>query len=256
MTEEYWPYTVARKHLIERLQASDDEIGMWALIGSQDGGIDAFDKPYKHQGYPPPLHFSASTVTAYFLRSHIASFAPDDSRRYLSLPTLCERWDAYGLPEPETAQLIRDLIEHGDLETIDLPRISSDGGVSDVTLIPLDQIKAVEIEYFPERQERCADAAVNDRCSEPASPTAVAGHNMKARRRELDAEIEQAKEKASSPSDHNSLFAALSAIAQTGVAPFTGIVNSRGIEYRRNATGKLAYFSSDALRKRMNPGAR
>lgn len=84
----------------------------------------------------------------------------------------------------------------------------------------------------------------------------VTTNRLRNRKQELDSEIALAKEKATDPSDYHSVWNALRELALTETAPFTGIVDDdKGLQYT-NAREVKAYFSKDALRKRMNPSAR
>lgn len=104
-------------------------------------------------------------------------------------------------------------------------------------------------------------AGVPKQGSEPdkvhaAALPVVTTHKLKSRARELDAEIEKAKKKATNPSDYHTVWAALVVIAQEGKAPFTGTVDeTSGIHYT-GSNGNTKFLSKDALRKRMNPTAR
>jgi hypothetical protein len=81
-------------------------------------------------------------------------------------------------------------------------------------------------------------------------------HLIKNRAQVLDAEIKAAKGVASNGDDYHSVWTALVEMALQEEGAFTGITDAKkGIEYTK-AAGSKAYFSKDALRKRMNPAAR
>lgn len=257
MTEEYIPYTVALERLIERQQATVEEFRMWVSCGSQDGGLDAFDDPEGHQGEPRKHGYYEPLVTAFFRRADIESFAPADSRRYLTEPVLRARWVAYGLSDSEFGVMFTQLLEDRRLEAIDLPHVDSDGKLSEITLVPLDQIHAAEDKHFPgKRIAVAAPSADHAQSGASASLSNTIRHNLTRRKRALDAEIETAKMTATDPNDYQSVYAELAKMAQCKDGPFTGNVDRRGIEYISNSTGKLARLTVDALRKRMNPAAR
>lgn len=156
-SDEYWPYARAMAELKGRLQATDDEIRMWVYLGHADGGLDMFDAPLDcPDGKLPKRHFTASEVGAYYLRHQIESFAPDDSRRYLTLPELVTKWVGRGLSANKADELVRQLIEDGRLTPINALRghhaqVMDDGAgalIPDLSLFALDQVIEVEALEF------------------------------------------------------------------------------------------------------------
>ena len=80
-------------------------------------------------------------------------------------------------------------------------------------------------------------------------------HRLISRTTELSAEIETARSTATNSKDYHSVWAEILRMAKEKMGPFTGSVNTRGVEYRKSS-GSTAWFNKDALRKRMLPSAR
>jgi len=158
--KKYWSYLVAREHLKKRLQASVEEINMWAYLGQDDGGIDAFNKPNDNQSKPPhKRHFTDCPRKACFLREQIESFNPNDNRRFLTLQQLTDRWVVRDIPK----ELVQDYVDDGDLEPINVLRGCSEQWeehtkvlqegetvfIPDSSLFALDQVLEIEAREFP-----------------------------------------------------------------------------------------------------------
>lgn len=79
---------------------------------------------------------------------------------------------------------------------------------------------------------------------------------QKYRIRELDVEIEKAKKNATNPANYHSVWIELVKLALGETGPFSAVIDpEKGLQYTNSHNAK-AYFSKDALRKRMNRRAR
>lgn len=105
-------------------------------------------------------------------------------------------------------------------------------------------------ERIPQKNERPAGSIAENATDEIASPlTRRVVRLTKERRNELDSAIEQAIQR--TPSGHHAdVFTELREMALTGIAPFTGIVDSKGICYT-TSTNKIASLSPTALADRI-----
>jgi len=154
--KKYWSYEVAFESLQKRLQATNEEVDVWTYIGHADGGIDAFDKPHDNQSDLPTKkrHFTNSPLGAYFLREQIESFNPDDSRRYLTLQELTDRWVEHYKPD----KLVQEYVATARLEPINVLRghseqvIDAQAGegalIHDLSLFELAQVREIEVADF------------------------------------------------------------------------------------------------------------
>lgn len=151
--KKYWSYEVAFESLQKRLLATNEELDAWTYIGHADGGIDAFDKPNDNQSKPPhKRHFTDSPLGAYFLREQIESFNPDDSRRYLTLQELTDRWVEHYKPD----KLVQEYVATARLEPINVLRghseqtiDASEGAlIPDLSLFAMAQVREIEAQDF------------------------------------------------------------------------------------------------------------
>lgn len=242
--DKYWPYAKARAALIKRLQATDNEIRMWAYLGHADGGIDLFNYPQDRQNDDPPKrNFTAPEVGSYFLREQIESFTPDDSRRYQTPRALIERWAGYGLPASIAEELVCNLVEDGRLEPINALRGYSaqvieavEGAlIPDLSLFALDQVCEVEAREFPGARHAVVSATVTTR------------------RDALDAVIKMAKATAPDPENRSSAWETLKEMAQQSPPPppLLGYSEGEGVKYV-DANDNVAWLTRKAFGMRLS----
>ncbi|OFZ98273.1 MAG: hypothetical protein A3H35_08425 [Betaproteobacteria bacterium RIFCSPLOWO2_02_FULL_62_17] len=123
----YTHYLKARAILAERLQASPEEIAIWAWFGRSvgkdpAGGIDGYLDPDQHGGKPPRFHFRydfqgnfdylPQLMQCYFRADDLQSFQPAD--RYLTFAGVVERFKRF-CGEEEGIALVRAKAASGDL---------------------------------------------------------------------------------------------------------------------------------------------
>lgn len=243
-SDEYWPYARAMAELKGRLQATDDEIRMWVYLGHADGGLDTFDVPIDcPDSKLPKRHFTASEVGAYYLRHQIESFAPDDSRRYLTLSELVTKWVGHGLSANKADELGRQLIEDGRLTPINALRghhaqVMDDGAgalISDLSLFALDQVIEVEALEF--------SGAVR----------VVDGVNVVKRPDSLTAVIKIAKAEAPDPENRSSVWATLKRMAQRDAPPppLLGFSDGEGVKYL-DSNDEVKWLTRNAFGMRLS----
>lgn len=101
---------------------------------------------------------------------------------------------------------------------------------------------------FPNPTESASPGAEQGPKGEAKSSRTI--HTIKNRTSILDAEITKAKENASNPQDHHSVWSALKGLALDEHGAFTGTAEGDSLEYESD--GKKIMFTKGALRKRMN----
>ncbi len=124
---EFISFKQAADLLRAKCDVSDEEIAMWAWLGTRDGGLTIFKNDgsnglrteLKH----PPDSSSASkkapvaiwATGGYFLTAEVKKFDPTNAIRFISWPALVERWKAFSLSEEKVDEIVRSRIEYGEL---------------------------------------------------------------------------------------------------------------------------------------------
>ena len=120
-------------------------------------------------------------------------------------------------------------------------------------------VRAEDWEQFNRQQDKSVtpDESVSPGASQGPKGEAKLSrtvHSTKRRTAILDAEIAEAKTRATDPEDYHSVWTALTDLALDEHGAFTGITNGARLEYENN--GNKYLFKKDSLRKRMKPNAR
>ena len=105
---QYLAYPKAMKLLVDRLDATPEELAAWVWMGPQEDGLAAYlnanelDPPprfYYFTGTADDFDYLSPLMACWFKEEDITAFAPDD--RYITGKTLIERWGKQPGIKPE-----------------------------------------------------------------------------------------------------------------------------------------------------------